>query len=222
MPNRTSRNQRKPKSQRSKSLALAGPAVWAPNKSGTELKNYVQTSGNFQLYHNVPAVFYNNSNLLNLIVPGPAYYERIGQKIHVKSFVANLVLNNKTDRPNVSYRIMFFAAPATVSTDTAAELLSGGGFTGIPHYQNAECLYDTCFPMNQGSSMENNMTPNKERSFNHRVSFPLNHSVVYNTDGNCSTRLVGFVTSYDAFGTLTTDNIASVAQLSWRIAFTDV
>ena len=79
------------------------------------------------------------------------------------------------------------------------------------------------FPLNQGSGMENNVTPNKERSFLHRLDIPINRPVTYDRlDGNlCNSRIHVYVSAYDAYATLTTDNIASVAQSSYRITFSD-
>jgi len=139
----------------------------------------------------------------------------------VKGIDFRLILNNKADRPNVSYRVILAATPSTVSADTIGEIVWNGNFTGTHIPINSVLLHDVTFPSNQGSSMENNMTPNKERSFNHTAYVPINRSVTYGGDGACQTRLVGWIICYDAYGTLTTDNIGSVAQASTRIDFAD-
>jgi hypothetical protein len=222
MPNKQSRKLSKPKSRKGNGDHLvAAPTSWATRATGTEVKAFYSQSSNYQLYHNIPALYANQPSLLNSIVNGNTYDTRIGTRIFVKELEMYLVLNNKPDRPNVSYRVAVCAAPATTSTDAAAELFANGGMTGLHIISNSELLSDTTFPQNQGSGMENNMTPNKEWSFTYRVKIPINRHVVYNTDNNCATRLIGYVTAYDAFGTLQTDNIASVAQTSWRIVFTD-
>jgi hypothetical protein len=209
-----------PKSRRRRNgNAQAAPGVYAPATSSTELKAYYESNSNFQLYHNTPAVYFNLSNLLNQITTGTGFNNRIGNKIHVKKLDLLMVINNKFDRTNVCYRFLLFAAPATTGTDGANELFHSGAFTGLPVIQNAVLLHDTAFPLNQGSSQSAGVQ--KERSHIHRASIAINRAVVYNTDGNCATRLIGWVVAYDAFGTLTTDNIASVSQTSWRITFTD-
>ncbi len=222
MPNKHSRTQAKPKSRNGRrDFSVAAPSSWAMRTAGTEVKSYYAQSGNYQLYHNVPAPYYNLDNLLDPIINGNTYNTRVGARIFVKELEMNLVLNNKVDRPNVSYRVSVCAAPATTSTDSAAELFAFGGFTGLHIINNSELLSDTTFPQNQGSSMENNVTPNKERSFTYRLKLPINKHVVYNVDGKCATRLVAFITAYDAYATLQTDNIASIAQTSWRLVYTD-
>jgi hypothetical protein len=197
----------------------AAPSVYAPFTSSTELKVWYAQESNFQLYHNTPSPYFNLTNLLNQIVLGTGFNNRIGNRICVKELEVLMVLNNKFDRTNVVYRFAVVAAPATTGTDGAADLFASGGLTGLHVIQNSALLHDTVFPVNQGSSQS--IGVQKERSHIHRVTIPINRAVVYNTDGNCATRLIGFVTAYDAYGTLITDNIASVAQTSHRIIFTD-
>jgi len=216
MPKQQSRKQTTKRASKS-----AAPPTWALSNTEVDQKSYFAQAGNYQLYHNVPASYYNLTNLLDNIQNGTNYLGRIGNRIHVKNIEILMVLNNKTDRPNVSYRFVLCAAPSSASTDAAGDLFAFGGYTGLHLPTNSALLCDQVFPQNQGSSMENSMTPNKERSFTHRVVVPINKPVVYNTDELCSTRLIGWVTAYDAYGTLTTDNIASIAQTSWRINYTD-
>jgi hypothetical protein len=211
--------QPKSRGRRRTNNAQAAPGVYAPATSSTELKSYYEQNGNFQLYHNTPALYFNLSNMLNQITTGTGFNNRIGTKIHVKTLDVLMVFNNKFDRTNVCYRVVLFAAPSTTSTDSASELIHGGQFSGLPVIQNAVLLHDAAFPLNQGSSQSAGVQ--KERSHSHRASIAINRAVVYNTDGNCATRIIGFVCAYDAFGTLTTDNIASVAQTSWRVTYTD-
>jgi len=223
MPNKQiSRTRKQPKSATKSGPTGAAPATWAAGGRQTELKSFFFNGSNYQLYHNVAAPYTNVTNMLDNITLGTQPYQRVGARIFLRHFECVLVLNNKTDRPNVSYRFVVVAAPTNTNTDTFSEMFSGAGFTSIHVPNNSLLLHDSIFPINQGSGMENNVTPNKERSFTHRVSFPINKPVTVNTnDGAFSTRLVAFVVAYDAYGTLTTDNIASVAQTSYRIMFTD-
>lgn len=195
--------------------------AWATTVRGTENKFYDTSVTNQQLYHNVGAAMGNTGNLLDLITTGAARNNRIGLSIMVKRLVANLVFNNKTDRPNVSYRVACIAAPSTTSADTFSELFAYGYFTGVHLPANSVLLHDSTFPANQGSSMENSMTPNKERSFTHHLDIPIDKAVQYNTDGLCQTRIIVWLICYDAHGTLTSDNIASLAQATWRLDYVD-
>jgi len=223
MPNKhTSRTHKQPKSSTKRGPLGAAPPTWAAGSDRTELKNLFNSGGNYQLYHNVAASYTNSTNLLDNIALGTQPSQRVGARIFLRSFDAVLVLNNKTDRQNVSYRFVVLAAPTNSNTDTFVELFGGGVFTGMHVPNNSLLLHDSIFPSNQGSGMDTNTLANKERSFTHRVSFPINKPVTINTnDGLFSTRLIAFIVAYDAYGTLTTDNIASVAQTSYRIMFTD-
>ncbi len=223
MPNKQSRTQSKRKTNGSRSLAstAAGP-VWPAGNPATELKTFSSQSGNYQLYHNTPAPMANITNLFDSIIPGSGYTTRVGARIFAKRLRARIVFNNKTDRPNVSYRVAVTAAPSNTNTDSFAELFFGGGVTGTHIPAHSLLLYDTVFPLNQGSGMDSGVAPLKERSFNHVLDIPINHHVVYNgNDSKASTSLSVWFVPYDAYGTLPTDNIASVAQVTWAIDYTD-
>jgi hypothetical protein len=223
MPNKQSsrtRPRRKTNGNRS-GLGAAGP-VWPSGRNAPEVRFFTFQGSNYQLYHNVPVAMANAVSLFDNITQGVGLGQRVGSRIFAKRLRARFVFNNKTDRPNCSYRVAVTAAPASTNTDAFSELFSQGGFTGVHAITNSLLLYDTVFPLNQGSGMENNMTPNKERSFNHTLDIPLNHAVVYSTaDSKATTALTVWLVAYDAYGTLTTDNIASVAQVTFSIDYTD-
>lgn len=226
MPNKQSRKQ----TTRQMTAATRGPNgtanstslnVWASSLAKYESKYNLNVWSNQQLYHNVGTLWNATANLLDNISTGATVTTRVGNSIFVKGIEFRFVLNNKTDRPNVSYRVILAATPTTVSSDTFGEIVSSAQFTGVHLPVSSVMLHDVTFPSNQGSGMENNITPNKERSFNHTAYVPINRSVTYGADGACQTRLVGYIVPFDAFGTLTTDNICSVAQASIRIDFAD-
>lgn len=224
MPNKQTsrtRTKRNTNGSRGGTMAAAGP-VWPVGNAKTELKTYAQYFSNQQLYHNSAIGMNNNANLVDNITQGTGVTTRIGNRIFVKRLRARFVLNNKTDRPNVSYRIAVTAAPTNTNTDSFGELFASGTFSATHVLTNSLLLYDTVFPLNQGSGMDNNVTPNKERSFNHVLELPINRPVVYNVnDGKASTCITVWLIAYDAFGTLTTDNIASVASCTWALDYTD-
>jgi hypothetical protein len=224
MPNKQSRKQstRRPRRKASSGTTPSSAInVWSNSSPKMEIKFFDTRWSNQQLYHNIGAKWNNTVNMLDLISNGNTVFTRIGASIFVKGLDFRLVLNNKTDRPNVSYRVVVVATPATSSADSFDEIVGGGAFTGTHVPIQSVILHDATFPNNQGSGMENNVTPNKERSFNHSAYIPINRAVTYGTDNGCQTRIVGYIIPYDSYGTLTTDNIASLAQASWRIDFVD-
>jgi hypothetical protein len=221
MPNKQSRTRakRNTRGNRGGTNAVTAP-VWAIGTNTPELKTFVTQGANFQLYHNVPVAMANTANLLDQIGYGTTATQRIGSRISIKSLRVRLILNNKADRPNVSYRVACTASPASTNTDAFSELFPGSGITGIHSKPNSQLYHDTVFPLNQGSLMEG--ASNRERSFNHTFEIPVNHAAVYSTADNvCTTRLTVWICAYDSFGSLATDNIASVAQLTYAIDFTD-
>jgi hypothetical protein len=220
-----SRTQRKSRTKKNGAVTAAGPFAWANGSSNTELKCYSDVSGNFQLYHNLGIPYFNLQSLLDNIVPTTGVNGRIGNRIFVKEVDIQMVLNNKVDRPNVTYRFVVVAAPVTVATDAYTELFAGGGICGAHLPTGSTLLHDAVIPVNQGSTQfvaSAATGATKERSCYHRATIPINKPVVYSpATAGCSTRITGWIVAYDAFGTLTTDNIASVAATSYRILYTD-
>jgi hypothetical protein len=185
------------------------------------MKFYNTHFSNQQMYHNVGVALNGVGNMLDGITQGTGFNQRIGLSIKLKRIVANIVFNNKSDRPNVSYRVMVIAAPSTTSVDTFIELTSGGWYSSVHLPSNSVVLHDAFLPLNQGSTQVVEAIPARERSHVHRFDVPIDHLVQYNTDSLCQTRLTTWVICYDAHGTLTTDNIASVAQASTRVDYID-
>lgn len=224
MPNKQSSRTRIKRKNRGNGdgMAAAGP-VWPAMSTRPELKTYAQTFSNQQLYHNSGVGMNNYASIADAIVQGTNIAQRIGNRVFIKRLRAHFVFNNKADRPNVSYRVVVTAAPSGANTDAFSELFAFGVFTSPHAPTNSILLYDSVFPLNQGSGMEVNVNSSKERSFNHTLDVPINKPVVYNSaDGKASTSIAVWIIAYDAYGTLTTDNIASVASCAWALDFTDV
>jgi len=218
MPNKQSRKQRSKARPPRKQQQLVN--AWSSGVRGPEMKFNNSHFSNQQLYHNVAAALNNTTNLLDNIVQGTGVTNRIGLSIMVKRLQLRLVFNTKGDRPNVSFRVAVTASPTTASSDTYTELFSGGWFAGVHLPTNSILLSDATFPHNQGSTMDNTAFL-KERSHIHTLDLPIGHLVTYNTDQLCQTRLSVWLICYEQHSTMPTDNIASLAQASWRLDFTD-
>ncbi len=192
---------------------------WGSTHASEETKVFFQSTNNTQLYHNVPLLI-NNTNLLEGINQGAGGNQRIGSEIFLREFQCNLLVNNKDTRCNVTYRVVLVASANNNVSETYDECFKGQVFTGVHHPNTSVLLYDAFFPNNQGTTMT---VPTKERSSMHVFRVPINKSVVYDTvvPGTCLTRLALYVVAYDAHATLTTDNIASVAQVSYRMIYTE-
>jgi hypothetical protein len=191
------------------------------------LKLFTLGTNDAQLYHNVPKVAFNALSVLDAIVVGTARNQRIGAQINLKEVDIRLLLNNKDNRPNVSYRVTLVAIPGVSSdTDNFAEQFENDStivpFNAPPLPGIARILYDkyvvggnySVTPLTSGGTA-------KERSFYVSARVPVNRVVQYATNNVATTRLLCWVNAYDAFGTLTTDNIASIPNCSIALYYTD-
>jgi len=223
MPTRNIR--RKSRKQAGRSIGglaqLGAVAPWSSLSRQPELKMHTLASSNQALYHNTAAQFGNVSNFLDGVAVGTGYYTRIGNQIRVKRLVMRLVLNRKTDRPNVSYRVIVLATVPGSGVDAFSELFEGSAFTSICKPGVCQVLHDVVFPRDQGGVMTQQVTPDKERSNTYECSIDIDRAVAYSTDGSCLTVVRGYIIAYDAYGTLTTDNIASIPQGLLGVQFID-
>lgn len=201
------------------SVAQINP--WSGNQ-GVERKLYHLNVNNQALYHNLPAQLGNVANLFDGIALGAGVSNRIGNSIFVRSMVIRLVLNRKPDRPNVSYRVIVVATAPGTGVDTYGEIFIGNAFTAPVYPAAAMVLHDSSFPRDQGTVMTQNVTPDKERSNLFDTFIDIGKTLPYSSDGTALTVVRCYVIAYDAFGTLTTDNIATVAQGNIGVYFEDV
>lgn len=207
-----------------------------------ETKFFDSGAENVNLYHNVgySAAYAGASNpyatYVNLLglEQGSTATRRIGDSAWSVGLSINLWLSQKGDRPNVGYRILVLQYP-----DTAY----GAAYSGINQkifYPSAQgnsllervdtdmynVVYDKVIqPINQSGKNNTDF----EHSHVHKFYIRTGRSVVYRSnsvDGattipkDMRNRLVLYVVPYDHYGTLVTDNIASVAY-TFRHYFKD-
>jgi hypothetical protein len=188
---------------------------------GVERKLFVLNVNNQALNHNTPAQLGNTASLLDGLSLGTGVSNRIGNSIFVRGMSIRMVLNRKTDRPNVSYRVVVVATTPGAGVDNYVELFAGNSFCAPVYPAAAVVLHDSSFPKDQGTVMTQQATPDKERSNLFDTFLDIRKTVPYSTDGTALTVLRCYVVAYDAFGTLTSDNIASVAQGVVGVYFED-
>lgn len=188
-----------------------------------ETKYKVLAAENNQLFHNTGAaggiVFV--SNMLQT-QQGLTEESRIGDKVMAKGLSIKLWLSNKADRPNVMYRIMVVATPPdqrTASTpatfwegDTGNKMLD---HINVNRYRVVKSKYVTIG--GQDTAFQAGVDTIREKSKLVSMYIPMkDRKVVYNEEAGFVPKyqrdiLNLVVVAYDAFGTLTTDNIASFA-----------
>lgn len=177
---------------------------------------------NLPIYHNVKMTTANLMNLLRT-TQGVGENQRIGDSVIGKRLTLKFQLFNKLDRPNVTYRIMVISVPS----DKAETLLSNTEFfTG----ESANKLLDPLNTSNiriirdrrikwsgQNTVWCGDVCVKKETSKIVNVSINLKdrfirydpqNGYIPKEEKNC---LQCYLLTYDAFGTLQTDNIASFA-----------
>lgn len=195
-----------------------------------ETKTVTKLSENTQLFHNLGDVrggfLKGIGQGINNPTKGTNNQARIGNEIILKNLNIKLWVSNKLDRPNVMYRAILFwgdslAAPA------ADTVLNWTGSGSIPNTmilnQNTE---EFTFVRGQDRHLfsANSYAPDNERS----QLLTLNYTpkggkkIVYeDITGVPKLKDLYFVLyAYDAYGTLTTDNIASYA-MNYKLTFKD-
>lgn len=184
---------------------------------------YVMASGeNQQLYHNggTGPTYCVITNLTSSS-QGSGQNLRVGDAVRGKGIAVRLWLSNKLDRPNVMYRIFVVAGEYTQTTNpTPAGLFQGSCANKILDFFNTDryrvVYHKIINPMSGDYSLETGAT-NKEHSRFLKFYIPLrNKYIKYQTDGGSAPTSekcvysIGII-AYDAYGSVTTDNIASFA-----------
>lgn len=180
---------------------------------------------NQQLYHNGgTAGTYNQLQNLLATAQNTNQGSRIGDKINAKGLSIHLWISNKLDRPNVMYRILVYTCPF----DQYNVASPSGFFQGLHankmiDYVNTDkyklIFTKTLQPLSGDYSLESGAT-NKEHSRQLKIYIPLrNKLITYGTDGgtvpnNQSNILCMGIIAYDAYGSLTSDNIASFSYVT--------
>lgn len=202
------------------------PFNMVPQK--VETKFLTTSISNQQLYHNLPRTMLSGgtTDLLVNITSGTANYNRLGTSVYLKRYHARLLLNNKADRPNVTYRFALIAVVNSTATDDLNELYAyppSNALTGFFDAATSMVVYDKIIAQPSGP-ISNGITGIKERSTYVELDIPINQTATwaFSVGGtNQRVLLYPILVAYDSWGTLTTDNIASF-QLDAQLTFSDV
>lgn len=195
---------------------------------------------NTQLYHNI-----DNPFLLDPwqnVIKGTDGKQRIGDRITSRGIKYKLWLSNKLDRPNVSYRFVIGTIPQAINGTTINQAncinfiwkqADQGACQNVliltPNKEyGVRIIYDKIMSNKLGFSQQNyRPLPGVAGGCESHIvkKFwlkPKRSAIVQYQDGQNNTRgrwIFQFVTAYDSYGTLTTDNIASMAwtmHLYWK------
>lgn len=210
----------------------------------TETKYFDFGDENVQLYHNncINAVgtIAGLSQIYNPwsdIVPGTARYQRVGDKITPRGMSLKLWIANKLDRPNVMYRILIVRVPKTVAGVATGNSFDpfqtvNQGSTGnkmllpIDVDRGVKTLYDRVFNLQVGNSqIISGSLFGKECHVYKKLWIKRKKAgpIVFDGTGQyiVNNPIIIYVIPYDSYGTLTTDNIASLS-LHCRLYYKDI
>lgn len=177
---------------------------------------------NVNIFHNTTTITGNAINMLQTS-QGASDNQRIGDTIRAKSLNIKMQLFNKQDRPNVTYRILILA-PLTTGVTPAPSIWKGE--SGNKMLDNIDTgsykiIYQKYVKWSGQTTTFSGPTtlPNYSRETSKilSINIPLkNKKLQYSTNSGLvpkSSKMnwTLYVTPYDAFGTLITDNIASYA-----------
>jgi hypothetical protein len=123
-----------------------------PRRGGREIKEFYTSGNNLQLYHdgsNGVAVGNATPTIQPIagIAQGTANGQRIGDDVHVKDASIRLWLSNKSDRPNVMYRVAVVLVPGTSAavSPSVVNIFPNAGqqfITAFPDTTQYSVLYD--------------------------------------------------------------------------------
>lgn len=206
-------------------------AIKAIALKNAETKHITTTAENNTLRHNSP---YALPNLMQLPI-GTGENGRIGDEIIGKYINIKFWFSSKQDRPNVMYRIIFYRAPAT-EDNTYSDIMENVSGNNMIDYVNTEkysSIKQIMFQIKNntmmgpaggllGTSYDWYM---KENSKYISCSIPLGNSKIKYQNGETHPKYQKFnikcvIFAYDAYGTLTTDDIATFAYSS-RLYYKD-
>lgn len=161
-----------------------------------------------EMYHNSSHYFIVNDTS-GYPIQGTAGTQRIGDEIYVKGFKVRLLFGQKSDRPNVSFRIVIGHANKAWTWNYSSFMrnVTGNVLLDPPNPDVFKVIKTYTLRPNEAGL---NATGNDEYTFTHSAWIPYNKKIrfpVGNQDAD-GDNLFFVIFPYDAYGTLTSDNIA--------------
>jgi len=208
-----------------------------------ETKFYDIADENVQLYHDRGTASGGTSSLTLLfnpwadIIKGTGRSDRVGDKITPRGMALKIWLANKSDRPNVMYRIMVVRMPkavtgtvVTAANTTPFETTTPLGATGnamilpLDKDRGVRALYDKVINLQTGfSAISAGQGKECHRYLKLWIRSKNPRDIIYENGGATivNNPLLVYVIPYDSYGTLVTDNIASLSYYA-RLYYKDI
>jgi len=192
----------------------------------SETKNKPYSHGKVELYHNSgsPA----SGRILHLPVEldsspqmplqGTTDITRIGDKINLRGIKVRMLIGQKNDRPNVTFRIVVIRTSPNEYPNNVSQMfdnVSGNILLDTLNTDRFKVVYSKYIKNRIPASSQINVDGGaawvgKEQTFAHRFYLKSARNLSFSADGGnlySGDRHFLFVFAYDAYGTLETDNI---------------
>lgn len=183
-----------------------------------ESKHKHSDFGKTELYHNqMSSLKINDTSTMP--TQGVADSQRVGDKINVGGFYIRMLCGQKLDRHNVNWKFYILKVPkdTAVSYATFFDSITGNVLLDSPNKDKVKVLYAKNIKKLISPDLSGVGGADKELTFTHRIWLPYKRLLSFQSDGatvhtDGDLYLVSFV--YDAYGSLTSDNIAYIQMTS--------
>lgn len=172
--------------------------------------------GKIELYHNLMTIQKINDTSC-MPSQGTGDLQRIGDQINVSGFYIRILCGQKNDRPNVTWRFLIVKVPkdTSASYNTFFDNVTGNVLLDSVNKDKVQVLKSFTYKKYLGNQSLVMGTPHvlREITFPIKLWVPYKRTYKFQTDSSITHTdgdiyLLSF--AYDAYGTLTTDNIAYI------------
>jgi len=200
--------------------------------SETKYNHYIAENQN--MFHNAGFIKNNILNCTQGITDTGTglgvYSNRIADEVIARGISIKLWIANKLDRPNVMYRMIVYKYQSQ-SPPASTALFKGANGNKIMDEVDKEYItpvYQKIFNLQVGYSATvnagvNGDTDGREAHTYKQIWVPLKNKKIHYVDGGSIPKFIDygfFIVPYDSYGTLGTDNIASVS-FQYKFYFKD-
>lgn len=180
----------------------------------TEVKRKPVAPTKKELYHNTPLVVTQPLGSGHMPTQGDGDAQRIGDAINLSGFRIRAMFGQKFDRPNVTMKMWIVESNLgdTYTYNTFFRNITGNTLLDDINTDRIKILKSYVFKPPVGTT--NTTVDSKEYTYVRKFWLPYKRKVKFLSDGGTDTNLARdmhvIVAAYDAYGTLTTDNIGYV------------
>jgi len=174
-----------------------------------------------QIYHDIYAAPYSLDSFDQMPSQGISDTQRVGDEIYASMIRVQMLIGQKADRHNVTFRIIVVKVTADALPVSYAQLFIGTTDNVLLDEVNKDrvsVVKDITIKKNLHPDLSGVGGADKEFTFPYKFNIPLKERIKFTSDGTTvSNNRKGhymYVFAYDAFGTLITDNIAYVQTYS--------